>query len=79
MNKIKEAIDLYNQNKSVEEEKMTQARLANIVMHDYDLANNTKIYMMSHFVKEQRKIDFELIRRICKTLQASPAFVLGLD
>ncbi len=78
MNRIKEAIGLYNQTKSKDEPRMTQKRLSKLVMHDYPVSDETKEQLMVWWIQEERKVDMDIIRRLCKTLKMTADFIVGL-
>lgn len=81
MNRIKEAIALYNQKygeKGPHGQWMTQASLAEVVMKDRDISNTSKHKLMVSWIKETRTIEFKYIRRICEETKMEPRFLIGM-
>jgi len=79
MNRIKEAIGLYNQlNGLKRNDKMTQRELAIHVFRDRDITDEAKEQLMSWCISEKRKFSLKEIRKICRILQCDIAFIIGL-
>lgn len=78
-NRIREAIELFNQNLGEDDEKMTQRRLALIVLEERDVLDGTKFSMLTHWIKGNDDIPLPYAKLIAETLKTDLNFIGDFD